>query len=174
MLPDAVAALIAPRFWARVTRGDGCWTWTGTRGPKGYGRAYVPDPRPGVGGRPASAHRVAWQLANGPIPAGVCVLHRCDNPPCCRPDHLFLGTNDDNIADRHAKGRDAQNKGERGGRARLTAKDVLDMREAVRRGATRASLARAYGVAAQTVDDAVCGRSWSHLDGAIARASYAR
>lgn len=82
-------------FWSMVAKSDGCWVWTGTRWSTGYGRL--------VGGR--AAHRVAWELTNGPIPRGLLVCHHCDNPPCCRPDHLFLGTSKDNAMDASAKGR---------------------------------------------------------------------
>ena len=72
-----------------------CWEWRGLRDKHGYGRK----------GPYKTTHRLAWEWANGPVPAGMCVLHRCDNPPCCNPDHLFLGTQADNLADMVAKGR---------------------------------------------------------------------
>lgn len=85
------------RFWAKVDRGDDCWEWTGIKDPNGYGRC-------GMFGE-TLAHRVAWKLTREAIPGGLFVLHRCDNPPCCNPDHLFLGTQADNIADMDHKGR---------------------------------------------------------------------
>lgn len=88
------------QFWARVERGDGCWLWQGMTISGGYGRV-------GWRGMKAVAHRVAWELTYGPIPEGLWVLHRCDNPPCCNPEHLFLGSRLDNIADMVAKGRGA-------------------------------------------------------------------
>lgn len=91
----------ACRFWDKVCFGqpDACWEWAGARkGSQGYGEF-------GVNRMPATAHRVAWELTHGPIPDGLFVLHRCDNPPCCNPAHLFLGTHQDNMADRDAKGR---------------------------------------------------------------------
>ena len=75
-----------------------CIEWTGSRNPKGYGQKKV-------GGKTIFAHRWAWEQANGPIPDGLHVLHTCDNPPCVNVDHLFLGTNADNVKDRDAKGR---------------------------------------------------------------------
>ena len=78
---------------------SGCHEWTYTTDDKGYGRIWVD-------GRMAPTHRVAWTLANGPIPTGLCVLHHCDNPPCCNAEKcLFLGTQADNMADMAAKGR---------------------------------------------------------------------
>lgn len=79
---------------------DGCWEWTASRNEarRGYGQLNVD-------GRPVMAHRVMYELFVGPIPPGLCVCHHCDNPPCVRPDHLFLGTHGDNAKDRDMKGR---------------------------------------------------------------------
>lgn len=87
------------RFWSRVAKSDGCWLWTGARfGPNGYGAVRFQK-------RNSSAHRVSWMIHFGPIPDGLFVCHKCDNPPCCNPAHLFLGTIGDNTRDMIAKGR---------------------------------------------------------------------
>lgn len=97
--PDAFSARQVLRFWSHVaSRADGCWEWTGARGRAGYGYFSIKDRR-------FFAHRLAFALVNGPIPPGLFVCHRCDNPPCCRPDHLFLGTTRDNVVDAMRKGR---------------------------------------------------------------------
>jgi hypothetical protein len=92
----------ARRFWARVRRGDGCWEWQGTRLPTGYGFAGTSYDRL-VGER--YAHRIAYVMEHGTIPRGMCICHKCDNPACVRPDHLFLGTYQDNTRDAMRKGR---------------------------------------------------------------------
>lgn len=87
------------RFWSKVEKSDGCWTWIAGCDPQGYGTF-------GLDGKVQKAHRVSYQLAIGPIPAGAHVLHSCDNPPCVRPDHLRAGTRSDNMRDKVARGRD--------------------------------------------------------------------
>lgn len=92
---------IEERFWRYVQKTDRCWLWIGAEQGDGYGRLWNPGPGP----RLLGAHRLSWELHRGPIPDGLWVLHRCDNPLCVNPDHLFLGTNADNVKDMIAKGR---------------------------------------------------------------------
>ena len=99
-----MVASIEDRFWAKVSapsRHD-CWTWTGGRGRGGYGNIQR---RVGSRRWAVRAHRLSWELHFGPVPAGLWVLHRCDNPPCVNPDHLWLGTRLDNMRDAGRKGR---------------------------------------------------------------------
>lgn len=144
------------RFSALVDRPAGldvCYLWTGCRDSKGYGRIKF-------AGRTVKAHRIAYVLAFGFIPAGLVVRHRCDNPQCVRPNHLQLGTNRDNTRDRVERGRGAI--GEGNGMAKLDAEKVNDMRRRAREGATYVELAREYGVTHIAVRDAVTGKRWEN------------
>ena len=128
-------------FMARVAPepNTGCSLWMGRTDRDGYGKITR-------AGRTLRAHRVAYELFISPIPKGVHVLHHCDTPPCVNPDHLWLGTNADNIRDRDQKGRAAKQAGEQNGKARLTDKDARAIRSRYAAGETQRPLAREYGV----------------------------
>ena len=149
---------ISSRFWDKIDKccPNDCWEWTMGSTPKGYGQ--IRD-----SGRTLLAHRVSWALAHGPIPAGLCVLHHCDNPPCVNPTHLFLGTRTDNARDCGRKGR--RPKGSAHGRAKLTEADVRMIRTSDEKTSV---LAKRLGVDRTTVGYARRGRTWQHVDGASA------
>ena len=144
------------RFWSKVDQSKGlfdCWLWTASCSTKGYGWFCL-------AGRQLHAHRVAYELAIGPIPSGFCVLHHCDNPPCVNPAHLWLGTQADNGCDMDAKGRRFLPKGEHNGSAKLTERDVLAIRSD--EGIYRA-IAVFYGVHHETISRVKNRKSWRHI-----------
>jgi len=142
------------RFWAKVDRSGDCWVWIAGTTEWGYGRFRMD-------GRLYLAHRVAYMFLVGPVPDGMGVLHRCDNPPCCNPAHLFLGTDADNSHDCIEKGRNAR--GERGGKAKLSELDVQDLRQLYASGMSFQRLAPLYGVSVRTVRAVVNRETWKHV-----------
>ena len=169
------------RFWSKVDKSagpDGCWPWTAGMFPSRYGVFRAP-------GLSQRAHRVAWVLVYGEIPKGACVLHRCDNPPCCNPAHLWIGSHQDNVADKVRKGRQAKGdrngsrlhpdkrargdrngsrlhpealrRGERHCRAKLTEAQVAEIRHA---SGTLAMIASRFGVHLSTIHQIRSNRTW--------------
>jgi hypothetical protein len=177
------------RFWSKVDiKGpDDCWEWKEFKAGGGYGRFWLNNE--GV-----VASRVAWVIANGPIDDGLFVCHHCDNPGCCNPSHLFVGTYLDNVADRVAKGRCGKQcgkdhwvyrhpeciqrgenhwtkrmpeiscRGEKSNWAVLTAKSVKEIREIRKSGMSYAKIAKMFNVHRGTVGHIIRGSTWAHLE----------
>lgn len=137
---------------------SGCWLWTGGLISTGYGKMRHK-------GKMQRAHRVSYELHRGPIPTGMKVCHRCDVPTCVNPDHLFLGTDMDNAQDREAKGRGNQPKGERNRWAKLTAKQVGEIRAKKAEGQTARRIGLEYGISHRTVLDICHCKKWKHVGG---------
>lgn len=147
---------LAERFWEKVERHpSGCWLWTGALCGKGYGAIRADRAR-----RSLRTHRASYEMANGPIPDGLHVLHRCDNPRCVNPAHLFLGTHQENMDDRARKGRKAKTSGVANGRSKITDETVRKIRAAT---GFQAAIGAQYGVSQTTVWKIKRGHSWGHV-----------
>jgi hypothetical protein len=140
-------------FWAKVKKTDSCWLWIGSRQKNDYGR--IKRHR-----KILIAHRVSWFIHNGPIPDGLLVCHHCDNPMCVNPNHLFLGTQQDNFWDMYNKGRKANCQLQNNGRAKLDNEKVTQIKLALSKGVADSDLALIYGVSECTIRDICYGRSW--------------
>jgi len=153
---DAQRSLEA--FWDRVAKGPGCWEWQGFRHDRGYGVITIRRHK-------QYAHRVAWELTNGPIPKAMVVMHQCDNPPCVRPDHLRLGTPADNSFDMKAKGRAWGNPmhGSQIPSAKLDEAKVAEIRKRRANRERIVDLAREYGVTVSAIDAVVHRRRWTKV-----------
>ena len=150
------------RFWKRVDRlgPNDCWNWLGSRTPRGYGvtRLWGPERRFMIG-----AHRVAWLLENGSLPSGRYVCHHCDNPPCCNPAHLFLGTPKDNLDDMYRKGRQRIPLGENRAFAKLTSAQVKEIRARCARGELQREVGKLFGVGQPRISTIVNRKKWAWL-----------
>lgn len=145
-------------FWSRVAVGDGCWIWNGKKDRGGYGY-----PRSGDGEKCVLAHRISYSFVNGPIPAGLHILHRCDVSACVRPSHLFVGTAADNKSDSAAKGRHAHLRGEDNGHRKINDWIARRIRTEVGEGGAQRSVARRHGLSKSQVSRIVNGTAWAHV-----------
>ncbi len=161
-------------FWSCIDKHgpSECWPWAGACFNQGYGEVSH-------GGARWRAHRLVWTLVNGPIPTGLHVCHSCDNPPCCNPAHLWLGTHADNMADKARKGRGEQvrgdnhyarthpewlARGERHGLARLTEAHAQAVRRVYATGTySQAQISRVLGVSHTVISKIVRGKTYRHL-----------
>ncbi len=153
----------AEKFWNKVDRrgDDECWEWTAGKTGAGYGAFYYNR-------KQVLASRVAWELEHGPVPSGehygtTCVCHICDNPGCCNPNHLFLGTHSENMIDMYKKGRGVDHAGERGGSSKLTNEDVAWIRMWLGLGYLQKVIAGAFNVSESCIYSVSTGLSWSHI-----------
>ena len=152
------------RFWIKVNK-DGtvpehmphlgqCWIWTAGKLKDGYGHYRF-------NGKPCRAHRVSYELANGEIPVGFFVLHKCDNPVCVNPDHLVLGTVADNAKDMTRKGRGRYSYGEKNGQSKLTHEKVAKIRKMYSLGeVSQKRISEIFGVAESRINEIVNYKSW--------------
>lgn len=137
-----------------------CWEWVCGRHQQGYGIIQIDDKK-------KKAHRVVYEMIVGPIPPGMKLLHKCDNPPCCNPNHLFLGTQADNIRDCESKGRSIHKaiNGSRNGMAKLNEEDIVTIRRLYADGAfSQYHIASNFGVSQTIIHRVVTNKAWRHVD----------
>ena len=168
-----------PWFMSQIEATDsGCWLWVGTKTRAGYGS-------PRIEGKHRRAHRVVYEMIVGPIPEGLSVLHKCDVRNCCNPDHLYVGTQADNMRDMQLRGRNGHYthpeatprgrrhghythpesyRGERNGKAKLTEDQVRITRMAAKQGITQRTLAQHFGVSQPTIYSIIHRKTWTYLD----------
>jgi hypothetical protein len=156
---------LAERFWQYLKPGapDACWEWSGSRDPHGYGRIQ----RGGRHGGHVKAHRASYEMHHGPIPDGLVVRHKCDNPPCCNPAHLEVGTMRDNSRDMAARGRSAAQRGHDNGRTKVPDVAIVAMRERCARGEIPREVAAAYGVTEKWLSAVLRGERRARAGGPI-------
>lgn len=164
-------AKLGRRFWTKVNHGDAmeCWPWIARRNQSGYGTFKIAD-------RSWLSHRVAWVLSVGPIQTGMLVCHRCDNPPCCNPRHLFLGTVADNQLDAGRKGRTFLQRhpemaparripglkaGAKNGRAKITDLVIPEIRALRAQGLSQREIGERVGLCQQEISNILLGIRWA-------------
>ncbi len=166
--PAYTPAQIEASFWEKVDKDASliidtpCWEWTASTVGGGYGSFRSRSNDLGT----CYAHRISWMWHHGLIPDGLWVLHRCDNPPCVRPDHLFLGTAQDNVDDMVTKGRQRINdrRGEKNANVKLSAAVVRDIRRRHSAGETNCAIGRELGITNSHISSIVRRASWAHVE----------
>ena len=144
------------RFEAKLDKSGDCWLWTASCAGKGYGQMKLPKQR-----KQEYSHRLAYMIYKGPIEDNQYVCHTCDNPKCCNPDHLFLGTCKDNLQDMKAKNRHLC--GTKNAQAKLTEEDVVKIRQCLAIGMPQWKIARAFGVGQMAISRIKTGLRWAHV-----------
>lgn len=145
------------KFWRFVDKSRTCWEWTGSKDGGNYGvyrSPNLPDDK---------AHRLSWIFYNTEIPEGLLVCHKCDNPSCVNPNHLFLGTDKDNVLDKMNKGRFIKMRGKLNGRCKLSVDDVRDIRELHNDGLSYKQISKIYSIGMTQIGRIIRGESWSWL-----------
>jgi len=148
---------VPERFLKYVKKTEYCWLWVGSKNNKGYAQLNV-------SGVPKLASRISWEIANGPIPKGKYILHKCDNPLCVNPDHVYPGDQTQNMADMWGRGRAKPGlvQGQKHGMSKLTELDILAIRSS---DETVKEICEHFGVSHTTVSDIKNRKTWKHVKG---------
>jgi hypothetical protein len=156
-LPKRIVSAI-DRYLSRVTKAADCWSWNGAKSGQGYGVIRCSETN-----RNIFIHRLSYSHFNGPIPDGMNVLHKCDNPECSNPEHLFIGTQKDNVLDMMQKGRKPPVvglKGQLSPRSKLTWEEVRQIKKMLSDGQTCAGISRKFGVTPENISAIKLGKTW--------------
>ena len=156
VIPATLSIADRLRFVGWTETPNGCREWAGSRFGNGYGRLPVDNTTIG-------AHRASYEAWVGPIGEGLLVRHKCDNPPCINPDHLETGTNKDNMQDMVSRGRSAHLQGEACAQAKLSNKDVIEIRRLYETGLTQTEIGPMFGTTNKNVHEIVHNKTWTHL-----------
>lgn len=155
-------SVLEDRFWSKINKTDSCWLWTDAPNSAGYGKIKIPNTR-----IDKAAHVLSYEINVGEIPEGLFVCHHCDNRICVRPDHLFLGTHQDNMNDMFSKGRDNYgcnpSPGEANGNHKLLESEVIVIKRKILDGDNNKSIARLYKVHHSTISAIRRGKLWKHI-----------
>jgi hypothetical protein len=148
---------IKESFEKNVVRSEhGCWEWTGSKQSNGYGRMGL-----SIKGRRLIPHRVSWMIHNGEIPPGLFVCHKCDNPPCCKPEHLFLGDSRANSKDKYDKNRGML--GDTHVSSKLTSHQVIEIKKLLKEDITHESIAKKFNIGRGCITAIALKRNWKHV-----------
>lgn len=151
------------RFWEKVKKTSTCWLWKASVNTQGYGQIMIDK-------KPRGSHRVSWELAHGSIPNNLWVLHKCDNPPCVNPDHLYLGTAKDNADDMISRNRQNNVRpknpaiGSRHGRSKLIESEVIEIRNRYKtKNISQRKLAKEFNISQAAILSIIHRRGWRHI-----------
>lgn len=148
------------RFWDKIDKTNDCWNWTAATTTQGYGRFKL-------NGKLVSAHVLSYMIHNDDYDSTKDVCHKCDNPSCVNPDHLFLGSRSDNMLDCLRKGRLNSKppcvKGERNGQSKLTVDDVIAIKALLKTSVTQKSIAQMFNVSPRAISDINNNKTWAHI-----------
>jgi len=146
------------RFWSKVDKTESCWEWTGAKSTDGYGYMWILRQKLSI-----KTHRLSYIYEYGLVEKELCVCHRCDNPKCVRPDHLWQGTTAENNFDRIAKGRTASHVGEKNPSAKLKKEDIMEIKELRKTGLSQQKIANIFHVSQVRISMILLGKTWKHL-----------